>query len=1132
MAPMHMGSFVTLLVLLASQLMAQEFRATLQGTVTDPTGATIAGASLTLKNVDTGVERAASADSAGHYIFQFLPPGKYVLATKATGFKTDQREGITLSLGDNSKLDIELALGQATETVTVAGEVAAVQSESSSLGSVLNRKVVDTLPLKGHSSLFMFTLAAGVVNNRYGEDTRPNDTITNVSYSSNGSPVASGDVSVDGVSNTVNVNRGVNISQWVPQVDAVAEFKLQTGTLPAEYGRSGGSIMNIVIRSGTNSPHGSVYEYLRNAALDSNLFFNNSAGRRLARYGSNTYGFSVGGPVWLGKLYDGRNRTFFFFNFEGSREGNGISPVLNVPTTRMRGGDFSEFSGTIYDPFSVRTVNGTATRDPFPGNIVPQQLQDPVARNIMKYWPEANQVGPDPRRPYVQNFSQSFKWPRDYDATVVKIDHQFSSNHQAFVRLNKGEGRLVFPYKFEGTATGGRNNVKRPNFGVAISDTHILSPSTTLDVRLGYARGIENNRPWSDGFDLASLGFPTAYTKLVQSFAFPTIAVTDFEGLAGSPYIFDPGDTWSLQPSMTMQRNKHLFKFGGEARLMRGNYFRNLSPSGTFSFGPNQTGGPNAALPSSGFGLASFLVGFGSGTVPFNTGLSIQNVYEALYFQDDFRVTSRLTLNLGLRWEYESPRTERYDRTTRGFAYGAASPLKVPGLNLQGGLLYAGVNGAPRGLYNPDRNNFAPRLGFAFSINRKTVLRGGYALSYIPVVGSVLATGYSNDTPWVSSTDGGITVKDRFSNPLPNGLLPPIGNSQGLSTLLGQAVSFVEPADIYPKFHNWQVNLQREIPGQALLEVGYVGSRGISLIAPSETLNQIPTQYLALGSQLTQTVENPFFGILSGPLGGRTIQRQQLLRPYPQYTSVSRITPAYGNSVYHSMQVKLEKRLSQGLTGLISYTISKNISDLNSPQDSFNRRVERAVSDFDVPQRLTIAGAWDLPVGRNRRFLGNAPRGLDLLVGQWQISTFQTFQGGFPTAFGVQGGTGVPGAARRGPDVVGDPTSGVSGGHSERLGRYFNTAAFARPADFAIGNLAPRLHTVRTPGMNNVNLTLTKAFQIVEKVKLEFRASSYNLLNHPVFGGPNTTVGNASFGRISTQANLSRQTEFALRLQF
>jgi TonB-dependent receptor-like protein len=504
----------------------------------------------------------------------------------------------------------------------------------------------------------------------------------------------------------------------------------------------------------------------------------------------------------------------------------------------------------------------------------------------------------------------------------------------------------------------------------------------------------------------------------------------------------------------------------------------------------------------------------------------------ALYVQDDFRVSSRLTLNLGLRYEYESPRTERFNRTTRGFGFGLPSPLQVPGLRLTGGLLYAGVDGRARGIYDSDRNNFAPRIGFAFSLDRKTVLRGGYAVSYIPVIGSVFSDGYSNSTPWVASTDGGLTVINRLSNPFPNGLVPPAGNSLGLLTLAGQGVSFLEPADRSPIFHNWQFDVQREIPGQVLIEAAYVGSRGVRLIAPGENLNQVRRDDWALGSALKQQVTNPFFGVLTtGSLAGSTVAREQLLRPYPQFTGVSRSNPAYGNSVYHSLQLKLEKRLAHGVTALISYTASKNLSDLNGTQNAYDRRPERAVSDIDVPQRLTIAGAFELPFGRRRRFLSQAPRALDLAIGGWQAYTFQTYQGGFALSYGFAGGTFPAGVSPR-ASINGNPTEGVSGPHSERLDRYFNTNAFLRPADFTIGNLAPRVHTVRSPGMNNLNITLSKYFDIVEGVRTEFRASAYNAVNHPVFNPPNTTVGNASFGRIASQANLSRQIEFGLRIVF
>jgi len=1123
-------------VVLSLPLLCQEFRATLQGTITDPSKGVVAGAEVVLRNVDTAVERRTTTDGLGHYLFQFLPPGNYSLTTRVRGFKTDVRDGIKLSLSENVRSDIELAVGQTTETISVMGDVARVETESSSLGSVVRKEIIESLPLKGHSSLFMFTLATGVVNNRYGEDTRPNDTITNVSYSANGAPLASGDVSVDGVANTVNVNRGVNISQWVPAVDAVAEFKLQTGTLPAEYGRSGGSFMNIVIKSGTNDLHGSAYEYLRNAALDANSFFNNAGGLRLARYQSSTYGATASGPIWLPKLYNGRNRSFFFFSFEGSREGNGLTNNLNVPTAKMRQGDFSEFLGVIYNPFSGRLVNGIPMRDPVPGNIIPQSLQDPVGRNILSYYPAPNFPSPRPQTPWVQNFIYSYKWPRDYDAIVLKFDHTVSAKNQMFVRINQGEGRLLFPRSWDNVAAGpagsSGNRVRRPHFGVALNDTHLLSPRTTVDIRLGYARGIEDNKPWSDGFDPVTLGFPASYRQVIQGLAFPTVSVTEFNQLAGSPLINDPGDTWSLQPSISMQRGRHLIKTGGEGRLIRGHFFRNLHPSGQFSFGVNQTGGPRVDTPASGFALASLLFGFGSGSISNNTGVSIQNLYYGLYVQDDFRVTPKLTLNLGLRWEYEGPRTERYNRTTRGFGYGVRSPLQVPGLNLTGGLLYAGVDGRPRGIYDSDRNNFAPRIGFAYSLTKKVVLRGGYALSYIPVVGSVSSDGFSVDTPWVASTDGGMTVINRLSNPFPTGLLPPIGSSEGLRTLVGQGVAFVEPADRLPMFHNWQFDIQRELPSQMLVEVAYVGSRGVRLVAPSENLNGTPPEFFSMGAALRQQVSNPFFGVLTtGSLAGSTVAREQLLRPYPQFTGVSRTNPAFGNSIYHSLQIKLEKRMAHGVTALVSFTASKNLTDLASPLTPFDRQSARAAGDFDVPQRLTIAAAWDVPVGRKRYLLSNASRLVDLLIGGWQLSTFQTYQGGFALGFGVTGGTYPNGVSVR-PNVNGDPNQGVSGPHKQRLDRYFNTTVFSRPADFTLGNLAARVHTVRSPGMDNINVTISKDFTLREQVKLQFRGSAFNAFNHPVFGGPNTTVGNASFGRISSQANLSRQIEFALRLMF
>src|SRR5579872_1760509 len=1131
-----------LICLFTFSAVAQEFRATVQGTIADPSHAGVPHAAVTLRNAETGIERNAASDATGHYLFADVVPGSYTITVKAAGFKTTVREGIQLSVNDNLKVDVDLPVGQASDTVQVTSEVAAVQSESSSLGSVISEKTIDTQPLKGHSSLFLYMDAAGVVGNRYFEDTRPTDTGTNVLFTANGSPPATGEISVDGVSNTVNVGRGLYLSPWVPSTAAVGEIKMLMGTLPAEYGRAAGVFTNIVIKSGTNDLHGSLYEYLRNSAVDADLFFQRGLGQKLTPYSANYYGGTVGGPVILPKLYDGRNRTFFFFSYEGAHEANGQGPSINVPTLKMRQGDFSEFGGAIYNPFSVHTANGAPVRDPFPGNMIPASLMDPVALKIMNFWPLPNNPHVNPATPWVNNYDQGSKWPTTDSVWVLKFDHKLTDKNQMFVRANNGGGFFNFNYDFPGIATPGRNVVHRPNRGIAVDDTYLISPSTVLDTRIGYTYGKEEQQPYSAGFDLASLGFPTSFIKSLQFDNFPTITASGFETLEGGVgWKEQPGYNYSLQSNLSMQRGRHLFKTGVQINLLRGNFLSNSYPSGNFAFSPAQTGGPNAAMPTSGTGLAmaSFLLGYASrGSVESDTGVSIQNTYYGIFFQDDYRVSSKLTLNLGLRWDYQSPVTERYNRTTRGFAYNTPSPLQVPGLNLTGGLLYAGVNGQPRGLYNPDWNQWSPRIGLAYSMTPKTVLRAGYSLSYIPLVGMVYPTGYSNTTSMVTTQDG-ITPFDLLRNPFPNGQLPPIGNSQGLATLIGQNISFVNPSDRTPKFNNWHFDVQREIAPRTIVTASYVGSRAYDLSAAAtdfttainQNVNQLNPQFLSLGSALLQPVPNPFYGIITtGSLAGPTVPESQLLKPYPQFTGVTRAAPAFGNSHYEAGQFQLEKRTSKGVTALISYTVAKNISDLNNADNAYNRQNERALASFDVPQRLSIAAAWDLPFGRGRRFGTNMPRALDLVAGGWLLSTFQIFQGGFPLAFGLAKSTAGANSGR--PNAVGNPAQGISGPIVDRLAHYFNTSAFAQPADFTYGDVSPYIGTVRSPGMNNIDATLSKDFAITEKLKVEFRASMFNAVNHPVFSAPSTTFGNAGFGQISSQANLSRQFEFAGKILF
>src|SRR5258708_796750 len=493
----------------------------------------------------------------------------------------------------------------------------------------------------------MYMMAAGVVGNRYGEDTRPSDTGTNVLFTANGSPPATGEVSVDGVSNTVNVGRGLYLSPWVPSTEAVGEIKILMGTLPAEYGRAAGAFTNIVIKSGTNSLHGSLYEYFRNSALDANLFFQRGAGQQLVPYGANNYVDAVGGIISIPKLKHGRNRTFFLFNYEGAKEGNGQGPRLSVPTAKMRRGDFSEFAGALYDPFSVRTISGVPTRDPIPGNQIPVSMQDPVAQKIMAYWHVANNPNVNPATPWVNNYVQSSKWPQTRDVWILKFDHKLTKKNDMFVRMNVGDAFFNFNYDFPGIATPGRNVVHRPNKGIAIDDTYLITPSTVLDFRLGYAYGKEQQQPFSANLDLASLGFPSAYIQGAQFQNFPTITATGFETLVGGVgWKEQPGYNFSFQSNLSHQTGRPVLKTGVQFNLLRGNFLSVTNPSGTFSFAPAQTGGPRADTPNANTGpaMASFLLRYGSGgSVDSSNSVLIQNFYTGLYLHRVYQGNSRPT---------------------------------------------------------------------------------------------------------------------------------------------------------------------------------------------------------------------------------------------------------------------------------------------------------------------------------------------------------------------------------------------------------------------------------------------------------------------------------------------------------
>ncbi len=635
---------------------------------------------------------------------------------------------------------------------------------------------------------------------------------------------------------------------------------------------------------------------------------------------------------------------------------------------------------------------------------------------------------------------------------------------------------------------------------------------------------------------------------------FPTIAPAGYFsiGRSAAQRSRNAFETHSLHVANTKTLTRHQLKFGFEGRLLRVNTNEAGQTVGNYSFGRNFTQGPNplAASATAGDGFASFLLGLGTGThTRFFKVLSVQNHYWGFYLADDFKVSSKLTLNLGLRYELETPRTERYNRLNY-FDPQAPSPLAGPSgtANLKGGLVFATEN--DRSQFDTDRNNWAPRIGFAYQAASKTVVRGAYGVFYSPSLqaagGTVSGPGYRSNTSWLSSLDG-VTPNHYLRNPFPNGFVPVSGSSLGLLTALGSSIGAPISTVKTPYSLQWNFGIQQELPGGILLETTYVSNRGLQLIDGAAgaglPLNQLRPEHLALGAQLLQNVPNPFFGLITtGTLAARDVQRRFLLRPFPQFDDVSAQAASGGTSIYHSFQLKAEKRLSRSLAFLAAYTNAKLIEDASSAnaqgfgqiatrQNIYDRRAERAISPNDISQRLVFSYIYELPFGRGRLLGRDWNRVADALLGGWQINGITTFQTGFPLSIDAPNTCNCFNSALR-PNISG--SAELSGPVVERLTRYFDTSVFSQPAQFSFGNAPRTLPDVRAPGMRNWDFSLFKHFRARERWSVQFRAEAFNLFNTPQFGAPNQGFGNLGrgFGEITSQANSPRQVQFALKVLF
>jgi hypothetical protein len=1137
-----------------SSILGQIVTASLEGTILDPAGAVVPNAKVRVVNSSTNQEARTVTKGDGRFSFpSLLPGGPYTITVEAAGFNTEERTGIVLQVNQAARIDFTLHIGATTETIKVNAESPLIESTTAAVGQVIDTQSIVNLPLNQRNAYSLVFLAPGV-NGNVGT------AYNSANISINGGRPGTTDILVDGIPSSPGLANPIQGFAVFPSVDSVQEFKVQTNSYSAEFGRSGSGIINLIYKSGTNQLHGSVFEFLRNSDLDANSFIANRNGATLPSFRRNQFGGSAGGPVEIPKVYRGRDKTFFFAAYEGLRQGSATNLNTSVPTAAQRGGDFSHTLNaagqlvTIYDPTTTVAAGSGYVRQAFPGNIIPASRMDIVGKNAVDYYPAPNLPGA--LYTAANNYFVRGTAVLDSYQFDAKVDENINDRGRFFVRFSRRDlNQPITPF-FPADVRAAQNNdaQRQVSNSTAIDYNWTISPTNLLEFRYGFARTKLAFVSESLGFDATKLGLPSYITANADHQLFPGFAPANYYTLGGAGQgdtRFPGFETHILAVENTRVLGAHTLRFGWEGRLLRANDTESGLSTGSFTFtnaitqGPN----PNAATSTAGNSIASMLLGVGAGSMLINSRDGAEeSKYFGAYIQDDWKVTRRLTLNLGLRYDVDLTATERYNRM-EVFDPFVTSPLaSQPGLaGLKGGTIFMGVNGNSRRQLDPQWHNFGPRFGFAYQVEKNTVIRGGYGIfysaTYFAAAAPIGSQGFSATTDYVGSPNG-LTPSLYLSNPFPTGINKPMGSSQGLLTGLGN--SFGNPVigeNHVPYLQNWDFDIQRQLPGDILIDAAYVGSHGVHVnMAGTWNLDQLTPQVIALGSRLQQSVPNPFYGIITtGPEASPTVPQSYLLAPYPQYTGLNSSYPTGGYTLYHAIQLKVEKRFSHGLSVLLSFTGDKLIDDFSivsnvgnntgGIQNIYNGSGERSISSNDISRMLVISGVYELPFGRGRMLGRNWNRPMDALLGGWQVNGIATNQTGFPISVTTQNTCTNCGNNVLRPNNNGHSAT-LDGPISQRLTQYFNTSVFSQPAPFTFGNTARTLPDVRGPGLENIDLSLFKSFKPVERLTVQFRAEAFNLLNQVVFGLPNGTLSSTSFGAITTQSNSARTIQFGLKLLF
>ncbi len=1188
--PTSLRAVIALLFIAAGGVFAQTNRGSISGTVTDASGGVVANATVTATETSTATTYNTFTSQSGDYNFPQLLVGSYEVTVSAPGFKTEKRTGIVVQINTNSALNIQLSVGQTAETVTVTADVPTVQSTSSEISGVITPRQVEELPLSlggvgafRSPEAFEFLLP-GVVGPGTGDS--PNGIYI---QKTSGGQNFGDDVILDGTS-AARPDNGSTFDETAPSVDALQEFKVTTATPPAQFSRTTGGIRSFTTRSGTNSFHGTAYDILRNTDLDANTYFNN-LNRNVSCPGplcstfdtpkdiKNDYGLTLGGPVIIPHLYNGKDKTFFFFAWEQLQWPRSAVTTNTVPTAAERTGDFSAllttnqigtnpctgapvYAGEIFDPLSTTTApNGTPCRTtPFPGNVIPRNRFDPVAAAALNYLPPPNAPG------LSNNFNFLSHFPTNNTTYTIRIDQNVSNNDKIFVSYDARENTLLtggFPALPNPIDPNTWNQDFITHYG-RIGWDHIFSGSLLNHMNLGYNRTNSNNNAASVNYGVnwpAKLGLAGVTGPTFPQFNFIN---TGFPSIGQPRGDDDIGNEADIVDTLSWTKGRHTLTMGGEYRWIQYNNLAYDNESGVYFFLPNETAaGPGALSNDGGFSFASFLLGQTDSAYinAFAHFPRYTSSYYALFVQDDFKVTPHLTLNLGLRWDVDQPRKEA-DNFTSNFDPSIPNP-GAPGR--LGALIFASsCNGCNVRWAKTFYDDFAPRIGFAWSPgdSGKTAIRGGYGIIYGPLYYADFANsmnaGYAA-TPNPLSPDGfspAFILGNGFPPYQPAPILDPtIRNNQSVDYI---TPGFGKP----PMIQSWSFQVQQQLAPDLILSVGYVGNKGQNLrsAAAFGMYNNMPVQDLALGANLLgAAIGSPIAnaaGVVA-PYPGFTGSVGDALRQYPQYRRFNTdcCLENDGMSTFEALEITLARRFRNGLNLQASYTWSKSINDADSLQpgqnaggglyqDPYNLHLEKSISSQDVPQMFVLSYLYELPFGKEKRFLNHGGI-VNAIFGGWQIGAIQRYQSGEPLPF-YCASYGMPGwdnCIRYNP-VPGQSVynSAINQpGFNPLTTPYLNNNYFADPnpnpnAPIVFGQL-PRVTGFRMQPYFNEDANLMKRFNLTESVNLEVRADAFNISNRHIFAspfnlGPQPGFAGTNFGFVGGTINTPRLVQLEMRLRF